>query len=54
VLAIAFSFAAINLVGLALAQGVWGGVAILVSFLWGVLAFGDNIANIPLAVSLEN
>eukprot|EP01047_Picozoa_sp_COSAG01_P104292 COSAG01_NODE_33633_length_561_cov_0.911255_1_plen_136_part_01 len=30
-----FSFLAIPRIGLALAQGIWGGTAITVSFLWG-------------------
>ena len=36
-LATFFSFLAIPRVGLALAQGVWGGTAIAVSFVWGTV-----------------
>ena len=43
VMSIAFSFAAIQKIGVALGQGLWGGAAILVSFLWGVIAFGDQV-----------
>ena len=50
VLAITFSFDAVDKVGIALGQGVWGGGAILVSFVWGVAGFGNTIANTPLAV----
>lgn len=35
------SFIAVELIGLALAQGIWGGVAILVSFSWGIVGFGQ-------------
>ena len=35
VLATYFSFVAIPHVGVSVGQGVWGGTAILVSFLWG-------------------
>ena len=37
VLATLFSFLAIPRLGLAMAQGIWGGAALLTSFLWGVL-----------------
>lgn len=37
VLAGLFSFLAIPELGLAIAQGVWGGSAVLVSFLWGAV-----------------
>eukprot|EP00937_MAST-01D_sp_MAST-1D-sp2_P005414 g5414.t1 len=49
VLSITFSFAAVDLIGIALAQGVWGGIAILVSFVWGVAAFGNHIEHPALA-----
>mmetsp|Transcript_10227 Transcript_10227/g.37645 ORF Transcript_10227/g.37645 Transcript_10227/m.37645 type:complete len:366 (-) Transcript_10227:898-1995(-) len=48
-LALVFSFLAIPLVGLSLAQGVWGGTAILVSFVWGLTVFDETIKIIPLA-----
>eukprot|EP00591_Stephanopyxis_turris_P002744 CAMPEP_0195522182 /NCGR_PEP_ID=MMETSP0794_2-20130614/20089_1 /TAXON_ID=515487 /ORGANISM="Stephanopyxis turris, Strain CCMP 815" /LENGTH=350 /DNA_ID=CAMNT_0040651873 /DNA_START=15 /DNA_END=1067 /DNA_ORIENTATION=- len=41
VVAISASFLAVDDIGVALAQGIWGGVAILVSYLWGVLVFGE-------------
>jgi len=41
VLALYASFAAVDHIGVALAQGIWGGVAIVVSWLWGVLIFRD-------------
>lgn len=44
VLAISFSFAAVQYIGIALGQGVWGGIAILVSYVWGVAKFGDPIS----------
>jgi hypothetical protein len=37
VLAALFSFLAIPEIGLAIGQGVWGGSAVLVSFLWGAI-----------------
>lgn len=50
VLAISFSFVAVDLIGVALGQGVWGGFAILISYLWGVMKFGDKVATPWLAV----
>ena len=43
VCAVAFSFVAVQLVGLSIAQGIWSGSAVLVSFVWGVAAFGDEV-----------
>jgi len=37
------SFATVKFIGLGIGQGVWGGAAILVSFLWGVLVLGDTV-----------
>ncbi|GAB5363354.1 hypothetical protein AAMO2058_000875600 [Amorphochlora amoebiformis] len=51
VLSIIFSFAAIPYIGLAMAQGVWGGTAIIVSFLWGVAVFGNEIISTGLATA---
>merc|ERR1711871_472494 len=51
VLAFTFSFLAIPRVGLSIGQGVWGGVAIIVSILWGIIAFGNQIVSIPEAAS---
>eukprot|EP00854_Cymbomonas_tetramitiformis_P001003 gene1003-1527_t len=50
-IALTFSFVAVQLVGLATAQGVWGGTAIIVSYVWGVLAFGDEVQNWYLSVT---
>ena len=41
VLAIASSFQAVELIGVALAQGVWGGVAMMIGYLWGVIVFRE-------------
>lgn len=49
VVAISGSFAAIPLIGLATAQSVWGGVAVLVSFAWGVAALGNRVDSPVLA-----
>jgi glucose uptake protein GlcU len=43
VVAVAFSFVAVQLVGLSVAQGIWSGSAVLVSFAWGVAAFDDAV-----------
>jgi glucose uptake protein GlcU len=48
--ALVFSFLAVDNIGLALGQGVWGGIAILVSYLWGVVAFGERPSNVALSV----
>jgi len=50
VLAITFSFSAIEHIGVALGQGIWGGFAILVSFVWGVVGFGNSIKEPVLAI----
>ena len=42
VVALVASFSAVELIGLAVAQGVWSGVALLVSFVWGVVGFGQK------------
>lgn len=47
VLAVLFSFLAIPLAGLSVSQGVWGGTAIFVAFLWG--AAGPAPLRAPLA-----
>lgn len=46
VLAFTFSFLAIPLVGLSIGQGVWGGTAIIVSVLWGIIAFSDTVNSV--------
>lgn len=50
IFAAVLSFAAVRYIGLGIGQGVWGGAAILVSFLWGVLALGDSVDSIGVAV----
>ena len=48
-----FSFVAVPLVGLGVAQGVWGGSAIFVSFAWGTLgpaALRAPLVSLPLSV----
>ena len=44
------SLAAINDLGLSIAQAVWSGTTIVVSFLWGALVFGDKVSSLPLAI----
>jgi len=46
VLAFTFSFLAIPLVGLSIGQGVWGGTAIIVSVLWGIIAFSNTVDSV--------
>ena len=43
VCAVAFSFVSVQLVGLSIGQGIWSGSAVVVSFLWGVCVFGDQV-----------
>jgi glucose uptake protein GlcU len=50
VAALGCSFLAIEKIGVALAQGVFGGTAILVSYIWGSVIFGETPSNIPLSV----
>merc|ERR1712216_1012187 len=53
VFAVLFSFLAIPLAGLSIAQGVWGGAAILVSFLWGWIGpqpLGKALGSLPLSM----
>lgn len=51
VVSVSLSFAAIRYVGIALAQGVWCGTAIVVSYLWGIIAFQDRIDSPLLAAA---
>lgn len=51
VISISFSFAAVQYIGVALGQGVWGGIAILVSYSWGVAKFGDTVSKPWLAAT---
>lgn len=50
VLAASASFLAVQKIGVALAQGIWGGGAMLVSYLWGTLAFGEYPSHIGLSI----
>ena len=50
VLAAVFSFAAVKFIGLGVGQGVWGGAAILVSFLWGVGLLGNSVQSVGIAI----
>jgi hypothetical protein len=40
------SFLAIKFAGLAIAQGIWSGAVIIVSFLWGAIYFKEQITSI--------
>lgn len=44
------SLRAISLLGVALGQGIWGGAAILVSYIWGAVIFGETPDVIALSV----
>lgn len=50
VVAISASFKAIDHIGVALAQGIWGGVAMVVSYTWGTLVFGEAPTNTLLSL----
>jgi glucose uptake protein GlcU len=50
VMALGCSFLAIEQIGVALSQGVFGGTAILVSYIWGSVIFGETPSNIELSV----
>lgn len=52
VLAVGASFLAIQRVGLSLGQAVWGGSAVIVSFLWGSLG-PDGVGSAPKNVGLS-
>lgn len=49
IISIMFSFATVELIGLSVGQGVWGGAAILVSFLCGVLILGNSVESVMIA-----
>lgn len=51
VLSLAASFKAVECIGLALGQGIWSGIAILVSFTWGVVGFNE-IPSSPVITAL--
>lgn len=50
VIALGCSFLAIEKIGVALSQGVFGGTAILVSYIWGSVIFGETPSNIGLSI----
>lgn len=50
VIALGASFLAIEKIGVALAQGTFGGTAIIVSYIWGTVIFGESPSNVALSV----
>ena len=50
VVALGASFLAIEKIGVALAQGTFGGTAIIVSYVWGTIIFGETPSNVALSV----
>ena len=50
VIALGASFLAIERIGVALAQGTFGGTAIIVSYVWGTVIFGESPSNVALSV----
>lgn len=50
VLSMTFSFLATRKIGVALAQGIFGGLAIVVSYIWGTLLFGESASSVALSV----
>ena len=42
VLGVSASFLAVDLIGMALSQGIWAGSATVVSYIWGTLIFGEQ------------
>lgn len=51
VLSMTFGFMATKKIGVALAQGIFGGLAIIVSYIWAVAIFGEVPSSIGLSVS---
>lgn len=45
VLGVSASFHAVDLIGMALSQGIWAGSATVVSYVWGTIVFGDYPAH---------
>jgi glucose uptake protein GlcU len=41
---------AIKFLGLGVAQGVWSGLIMLISFIWGAAAFGQTMSNVAAAI----
>ncbi len=50
VLSMTFSFFATRIIGVALAQGIFGGLAIIVSYIWGSLLFHEEASSPALSV----
>jgi len=50
VMAIAGSFQAVEAVGLALGQGIWGGAAMVVSYMWGDVVFHETPSNVGASI----
>jgi multidrug transporter EmrE-like cation transporter len=50
VLATSASFQAIDYIGVALAQGIWGGIAMVVSYTWGTGIFHEVPSNEGLSI----
>jgi glucose uptake protein GlcU len=50
VLSLAASFQAVQKIGVALAQGIWCGGAMLVSYLWGIAVFGETPVRLGLSL----
>jgi glucose uptake protein GlcU len=50
VLSMTFSFFATKKIGVALAQGIFGGLAIIVSYIWGLVLFNEKTTNPVLSV----
>eukprot|EP00732_Lithocolla_globosa_P004096 Lithocolla_globosa_v1_NODE_3602_length_1625_cov_25.538217.p1 type:complete len:347 gc:universal NODE_3602_length_1625_cov_25.538217:419-1459(+) len=46
-----FAFMAVNWVGISVGQSTWSGITILVSFLWGLLFFNEEITSLPLCLT---
>lgn len=51
VLSMTFGFMATRKIGVALAQGIFGGLAIIVSYIWAVAIFGEVPSSIGLSIS---
>ncbi len=50
VLSMTFSFFATRIIGVTLAQGIFGGLAIIVSYIWGSLLFHEKASSPALSV----
>ena len=54
VLSMTFSFFATRKIGVALAQGIFGGLAIVVSYIWGTILFGESATLNSLILASSN